>query len=113
MAKYFSHSLIVGPSDENDSSAADFSIGVVLPLLWKFSPRRRLLDAHPPALAMRQDVARRLTLQGRQRCMFKSRPDLLLPFAVVAFYCILKAVLADWRKDCHDAQTQTEADEAT
>lgn len=44
--------------------------------------------------------------------MFRARPDLLLPFAVVAFYRFLKAVRADWRKDRHHARTQADPNNA-
>ena len=112
MTKYFHNSFVVCPTDEYYFPVADFFILIVFPNLRKLSSLRGTLYSCSSALAMCIDVSGRLILQCLKRRMLKACPYLLLPFAVVAFYGILKPVLPYWRKYCHYSKTQTGSDDS-
>src|SRR5438128_1432399 len=110
--KHFDFALIIRAANEDDASAAHFSLFFPTPRGGKSSSFRRRFSACPASAAMRFDILVALLLQFFHRLILKSRPDLRLPKSVVTFNAILQAVLTRWRKNRSHLQAQTQTDDS-
>jgi len=108
------HLPFVGRSpDENNESSGALFLRIKLPLLRETFSFRSALYPHSTPRSMGFNILVRLLAQLLYRAILESRPNLSRPFAVIAFYPVLKPVLTRRGEDRHDAKTQTGADHSS
>ena len=106
------HGAVAGRSTNIDDAAFGFGVEVQFPMFRERLAWRRVFPPSGVALQERRHEALRLGAQLSEGAEMKATPHFCAPASIKTFDAILEARLTRGRKDRHDAQTETTADDA-